>query len=82
MKGVSRWTRLTVLARREAADRREVSEPYRQGWFDGRCEEAADFTENVRLARWDDPEDRLEYYRGHRAGSRGWFEAAEMRRAA
>ena len=44
------------------------TEAYWCGWLDGRYCEPACFTDNQRLAKWDDPSDRLDYYRGHRAG--------------
>jgi hypothetical protein len=42
---------------------------YRAGWMDGRFGELGSFADNPNLARWEDPSDRLDYYRGHRAGS-------------
>lgn len=45
-------------------------EAYWCGWLDGRYAEAEEFTANSRLSRWESPEDRLEYYRGHRQGMR------------
>ena len=39
------------------------------GWVDGRFGERGSFVDNPNLARWDDPSSRLDYYRGHRAGS-------------
>jgi hypothetical protein len=42
-------------------------EAYRAGWVDGRFRKFGSFTENPNLARWGDPPDRLDYYRGHRA---------------
>jgi hypothetical protein len=46
------------------------SRAYRCGWIDGRCGdgELGSFTENLRLAAWQTASERLEYYRGHRAG--------------
>ncbi len=44
------------------------SDAYWNGWLDGRYTEARPFTTNRRLSRLDDPSDRLDYYRGHRAG--------------
>jgi ribosomal protein L37AE/L43A len=44
------------------------TEAYWCGWLDGRYGDPEWFTNNVRLAKWDGPSDRLEYYRGHRAG--------------
>jgi hypothetical protein len=39
------------------------------GWMDGRFGELSSFVDNRSLGRWEDPSERLEYYRGHRAGS-------------
>jgi hypothetical protein len=47
----------------------EYSVAYWSGWVDGRFGERGNFVDNPNLARWKDPPDRLEYYRGHRAGS-------------
>ncbi len=44
-------------------------EAYWRGWLDGRYAPVEDFRGSSRLARWEGAEDRLEYYRGHRAGS-------------
>ena len=44
------------------------SEAYWCGWIDGRFEELTDFTCNVHLSVWYSAADRLDYYRGHRAG--------------
>src|SRR5215203_2594726 len=44
------------------------SEAYWSGWLDGRYGDPKQFTNNHRLARWEDASDRLDYYRGHRAG--------------
>jgi hypothetical protein len=41
---------------------------YRCGWIDGCYGELECFTENRRLAEWETASDRLDYYRGHRAG--------------
>ena len=46
----------------------ENSVAYRCGWFDGYYGELGCFTENHRLAGWEKASDRLNYYRGHRAG--------------
>ena len=37
--------------------------------MDGRFGEGSSFVDNPNLARWGNPSDRLDYYRGHRAGS-------------
>ncbi len=47
----------------------EHAEAYRAGWVDGRFGEKGSFADNPNLARWENPSDRLAYYRGHRAGS-------------
>ena len=47
----------------------EHSEAYWAGWQDGRFGERDSFVDNPNLARWEAPLDRLDYYRGHRAGS-------------
>jgi hypothetical protein len=41
---------------------------YRHGLNDGRYGEPCCFTENPKLATLETPSDRLDYYRGHRAG--------------
>ena len=46
----------------------EHTDAYWCGWLDSRYGESACFTGNRRLAKWENPSDRLEYYRGHRAG--------------
>ncbi len=45
------------------------SEAYQCGWIDGRFGEVECFTENPTLTRWQEANERLEYYRGHREGS-------------
>ena len=45
-----------------------VSEPYRCGWADGLFGSTEPFAHNEGLARREDTNDRLAYYRGHRAG--------------
>ncbi|MGH3106950.1 MAG: hypothetical protein ACRDM3_07125 [Rubrobacteraceae bacterium] len=46
-----------------------VTSAYEQGLNDGRYGEQCCFTENSKLATLEAPTDRLDYYRGHRAGS-------------
>src|SRR5215208_4869755 len=46
----------------------EHTEAYWSGWLDGRYGEPNKFTHHRRLAKWDGAADRLDYYRGHRAG--------------
>lgn len=43
------------------------SQAYWCGWIDGRFGESGCFTENLNLARYSAPSDRLDYYWGHRA---------------
>jgi uncharacterized Zn finger protein (UPF0148 family) len=47
----------------------EHGEAWRAGWMDGHFGERASFVDNPNLAEWEAPSDRLDYYRGHRAGS-------------
>ena len=44
-----------------------MSEVYRCGWTEGLLGSTQSFVHNEGLARWEDTNDRLEYYRGHRA---------------
>ena len=46
----------------------DQTEAYWSGWLDGRYGDPQKFTKNRRLARWGGAADRLDYYRGHRAG--------------
>lgn len=41
---------------------------YQAGWMDGYYGEIIRMAHNDRLARWQEGRDRLDYYRGHRAG--------------
>ena len=52
---------------------------YWSGWADGRVGERGTFVDNPNLARWDNPSDRLAYYRGHRAGSEAGRRASHCR---
>jgi len=45
-----------------------TSEAYRCGLAEGLFGSAKSLTHNAGLARWEDAHDRLDYYRGHRAG--------------
>jgi hypothetical protein len=47
---------------------RTPSTAYRHGWHDGRYGESRCFTDNQRLLDLKAASDRLDYYRGHRAG--------------
>ena len=44
------------------------SDAYWNGWQDGRYGEARPFTTTGASLAWTTPSDRLDYYRGHRAG--------------
>ena len=48
----------------------EHAEAYWCGWLDGRYREMGSFADNPNLTRWVVPSERLNYYRGHRAGSK------------
>jgi hypothetical protein len=58
-----------------------IGEAYLSGWTDGLFGRHESFVRNRGLARWEDAADRLEYYRGHRAG-REVSRASELREAA
>jgi ribosomal protein L37AE/L43A len=45
-----------------------TSEAYWSGWAEGLFGSTESFVRNEGLARWEDAHDRLDYYRGHRAG--------------
>jgi hypothetical protein len=47
---------------------RNLTSAYEHGLNDGRYGEQCCFTENSKLATLEAPSDRLDYYRGHRAG--------------
>jgi ribosomal protein L37AE/L43A len=42
---------------------------YWSGWADGRFGERGRFMDKPNLAKWEAPSERLDYHRGHRAGS-------------
>ena len=42
---------------------------YWAGWLEGRFGRIGSFADNPNLAKWELPSERLDYYRGHRAGS-------------
>ena len=46
----------------------EHSAAYLAGWMDGRLGSSGSFVDNPNLAQWESPSDRLDYYKGHRAG--------------
>jgi hypothetical protein len=54
------------------------SRAYWLGWSDGRYEPIRCFTENPRLAEWDMAADRLDYYRGHRAGHEARGQSSDL----
>ena len=56
-------------ARASLSGPEEHGEAWWAGWMDGHFGELSSFVENPSLARWEDPLERLAYYRGHRAGS-------------
>ena len=45
-----------------------ASEAYLSGWAEGLFARSENFTGSRELARWEGATDRLDYYRGHRAG--------------
>lgn len=49
-------------------DSASQSEAYWAGWMDGRFKAPESFATNRSLAAWEKASDRLDYYRGHRAG--------------
>src|SRR5215211_1493181 len=56
-------------ARASLSEPEEHGRAWWAGWMDGHFGELSSFVENPSLARWEDPSERLAYYRGHRAGS-------------
>jgi ribosomal protein L37AE/L43A len=42
---------------------------YSAGWADGSFVDRGSFVDNPNLAKWENPSERLAYYRGHREGS-------------
>jgi hypothetical protein len=56
-----------------SSESRLKSEAYRCGWTEGLLGSTQSFVHNEGLARWEDTNDRLDYYRGHRAGRAGRF---------
>ncbi len=59
---------LEAASREPPSPQEHRSEAYRSGWIDGRFGEVGCFTHNPNLPRWQEANERLEYYRGHRAG--------------
>jgi hypothetical protein len=52
-----------------------VSEAYLSGWMDGLFGSTEkSFVHNSELARWEEAADRLDYYRGHRAGREAFLD--------
>ena len=62
-----------VSASAMRAESESASEAYRCGWAEGLFGNTETFVHNERLARWEDTNDRLAYYRGHRAGRAARF---------
>jgi hypothetical protein len=54
---------------------------YRYGWNDGRYGQPCCFTENCRLAEFEAPAERLDYYRGHRSGWEARRHSGDLLRA-
>jgi ribosomal protein L37AE/L43A len=67
---------LPISARSALSEPNEHSEAWWAGWMHGRFGERSNFADNPNLAGWDAPSDRLDYYRGHRAGSESQRERA------
>ena len=60
-----------------------VSEAYLSGWMDGLFGSTENsFVHNSELARWEDATDRLDYYRGHRAGREAFLLGSQEPREA
>jgi ribosomal protein L37AE/L43A len=59
---------LPLSASEMRAESRSTSEAYRCGWTEGLLGSTQSFVQNEGLARWEDANDRLAYYQGHRAG--------------
>ena len=57
-----------VSASPMCSESESASEAYRCGWAEGLLGSTQSFVHNDGLARWEDTRDRLDYYRGHRAG--------------
>ena len=60
---------MPLEASKEPTPQEYRSQAYWCGWIDGRFGETGCFTENLNLVRYSALPDRLDYYRGHRAGS-------------
>ncbi|MBA2715209.1 MAG: hypothetical protein H0U55_16875, partial [Rubrobacteraceae bacterium] len=55
----------------------EHSKAYWAGWLDGRVGAVGSFADNRNLARFEEASERLDYYRGHRAGREAGLVRAE-----
>jgi ribosomal protein L37AE/L43A len=62
---------LPLSASEMRSESEPVSEAYRCGRTEGLLGSTQNFVHNDELARWEDANDRLDYYRGHRAGRAG-----------
>jgi ribosomal protein L37AE/L43A len=59
---------LPLSASPVSSESESMSEAYQCGWAEGLSGSMDNFVHNEGLARWEDAHDRLDYYRGHRAG--------------
>jgi uncharacterized Zn finger protein (UPF0148 family) len=57
-----------ISASEMRSESESASEAYRCGWAEGLFGSTQGLAHNEGLARWEDAHDRLDYYRGHRAG--------------
>ena len=60
------------------ADLSFPNEAYQAGWMDGHLERIESMSANKGLAVWRDAHERLEYYRGHRAGSKARLRSEDL----
>jgi hypothetical protein len=60
---------LPIDAQVALSEPEEHGEAWWAGYMDSHFGERSSFVDNPNLARWDNPSDRFDYYRGHRAGS-------------
>jgi ribosomal protein L37AE/L43A len=64
---------LPLSASATRSESEAASQAYLCGWAEGLLGSTECFVHNGGLARWEDTNDRLDYYRGHRAGRAGRF---------
>ena len=60
---------LPTDARATLSESDKRGEAWWAGWMDGHFGKSTCFACNLKLAKWEAPSERLDYYRGHRAGS-------------